>query len=344
MGFSKEQLLARLKELQIPFVTYEHPVVMTVDAQDKKNRLYIISALADTRVDLKVLSTRLGLGKGGLRMAPEETLQEILQVPLGCVTPFSVINESARLVLISRHSASSSRVEDTEQSHISLLLDQGFRAQDCCFFHPLSNDMTICKRKRMVVRLSGFDFLKEISTALKSQDLDKFLRSIGKESPYVDLEANPPVGKDQPPDLASFVPSGSTVLPDPPETASSNLPSSTNHTSLDDKSPVVTAKVAKTSSNSQKVDGKPSKAVNPSVSSFSSGQLLDEIVDKAATLVLSEITKDTINQHGEQLGLVVSNSIRKYLGSELKYLAVIYKNTAYTEGFHAGIHYQPKRL
>ncbi|KAK6938429.1 YbaK/aminoacyl-tRNA synthetase-associated domain [Dillenia turbinata] len=316
MGYSKEQLL----ELQIPFVTYEHPAVTTVDAQakyvghlggalsknlflkDKKNRLYLISALADTKVDLKVLSTRLGLGKGGLRMSPEEALQEILQVPLGCVTPFAVINESA--------------------CHVSLLLDQGFRAQDCCFFHPLSNDMTI---------------------SLKSQDLDKFLRSIGKESPYVDLEANPPVGKDQPPDLASFVPSGSTVLPDPSETASSNLQSSTNHTFVDNKSPLVAAKVAKTSSNSQKVDIKPSKAVNPSISSFSSGQPLDEIVEKAATLVLSEITKDTINQHGEQLGLVVSDSIRKYLGSELKHLAVIYKNTAYTEGFHAGIHYQPKR-
>ncbi|XLU80421.1 hypothetical protein S245_003841, partial [Arachis hypogaea] len=46
---------------------------------DKKNRFYIVSALADTKVDLKVLSQRLGLGKGGLRMTPEEALSEILQ-------------------------------------------------------------------------------------------------------------------------------------------------------------------------------------------------------------------------------------------------------------------------
>lgn len=29
--------------------------------------------------------------------------------------------------------------------HVSLLLDQGFKGQDRCLFHPLSNDMTICK-------------------------------------------------------------------------------------------------------------------------------------------------------------------------------------------------------
>ncbi|KAF5740310.1 hypothetical protein HS088_TW11G00377 [Tripterygium wilfordii] len=197
MGYSKDQLLARLKELQIDFSQYEHPVVMTVEAQakyvgnmggglsknlflkDKKNRLYVVSALADTKVDLKaVLSQRLGLGKGGVRMAPEETLTEILQVPLGCVTPFALVNESAR--------------------DVALLLDQGFKSQESCFFHPLSNDTSI---------------------ALKARDLDKFLKSVGKEPVYVDLEASPAVGKDNPPDLAAFVPSGSTVLPDPPEKA-----------------------------------------------------------------------------------------------------------------------------
>ncbi|KAL3650499.1 hypothetical protein CASFOL_006902 [Castilleja foliolosa] len=81
-------------ELQIGFSQYEHPVVLTVEDQakyvghlkgglsknlflkDKKQRLYIVSALAETKVDLKVLSQRLGLGKGGLRMAPEEALSE----------------------------------------------------------------------------------------------------------------------------------------------------------------------------------------------------------------------------------------------------------------------------
>lgn len=29
--------------------------------------------------------------------------------------------------------------------HVSLLLDQGFKSQERCFFHPLSNDVTIGK-------------------------------------------------------------------------------------------------------------------------------------------------------------------------------------------------------
>uniref|UniRef100_A0A161XRC4 YbaK/aminoacyl-tRNA synthetase-associated domain-containing protein n=1 Tax=Daucus carota subsp. sativus TaxID=79200 RepID=A0A161XRC4_DAUCS len=173
-----------LLELQIDFSQYDHPVVLTVEAQakyvghlkgalsknlflkDKKHRYYIVSALSDTKVDLKVLSQRLGLGKGGLRMAPEEALGEILKVPVGCVTPFAVVHESARCV--------------------SLLLDQRLKSQECCFFHPLSNDMSI---------------------SLNVSGLDKFLESIGRDPAYVDLEANPPVGKDQPPDLAALVPS-----------------------------------------------------------------------------------------------------------------------------------------
>ncbi|XP_028076938.1 uncharacterized protein LOC114278979 isoform X2 [Camellia sinensis] len=103
MGYSKDQLLACL--------------------QDKKHRFYVVSAFADTKVDLKVLSQRLGLGKAGLRMAPGEALPEILQVPLGCVTPFALVNDSAR--------------------HVSLLMDKGFKDQECCFFHPLLNDTSI---------------------------------------------------------------------------------------------------------------------------------------------------------------------------------------------------------
>lgn len=30
-------------------------------------------------------------------------------------------------------------------SAVSLLLDQGFKAQKCCYFHPLTNETTICK-------------------------------------------------------------------------------------------------------------------------------------------------------------------------------------------------------
>ncbi|KAK9270460.1 hypothetical protein L1049_026040 [Liquidambar formosana] len=319
MGYSKDQLLTRLQELHIDFAQYEHPVVLTVEAQakhvghlggalsknlflkDKKNRFYIVSALPNTKLDLKaVLSQRLGLGKGGLRMAPEEALQEILQVPLGCVTPFALVNESAR--------------------HVSLLLDQGFKAQECCFFHPLANDMSI---------------------SLNVRDLDKFLKSIGKDSSYVDLEANPSVGKDQPPDLATLVPSGSTVLPDPPERAASLQGPTENYVS-DNQPTAVTAKSVKQSNNTQNVKDKTATVPHQTSSFDNPEQFVEEILDKTSSLVLTEITEETIKQHGEQLGAVISDKIRKRLFTELKSLATTFKNTAYTEGFCAGT-YQPKR-
>ncbi|TYI39330.1 hypothetical protein E1A91_A02G083600v1 [Gossypium mustelinum] len=245
MGYSKDQLLARLKELQIDFSQYEHPVVLTVEAQakyvgnvggalsknlflkDKKHRYYVVSALADTKVDMKVLSQRLGLGKGGLRMAPEEALGEILKVPLGCVTPFALVNESA--------------------SHVSLLLDKGFKTQERCIFHPLSNDMSI-------------------------------------------------------------------------------------------------SKADKPSSAVQNVKEKSVNGVRPSIPSTDAGKFVEELLDRTSTLLLSEISEDSIKRHGGQLGAEVANNIRKCLREDLKNLATIVKNTAYTEGFYAGTHYQPKRL
>ncbi|KAI3758696.1 hypothetical protein L6452_06267 [Arctium lappa] len=315
MGFSKDQLLDRLQAQQIQFSKYEHPVVMTVEAlakyvghikgglsknlflKDKKHRFYIVSALADTKVDLKVLSQRLGLGKGGLRMAPEEAVAEILQVPLGCVTPFALLNESAR--------------------HVSLLLDQGFKTQECCFFHPLSNDTSI---------------------SLHIQDLDMFLNSVGRAVAYVDLEANPPVGKDQPPDLAALVPSDTLSITDVLEkTASLQVDSGVNS-----KPASVTAKASKLSSGSHK-----EKLANSAKSSSSFAdpeKLIEEILEKASAVVLSEIKEENIKQHGEQLGAVVSSSIRKNLSLELKNLATMFKNTAYTEGFGAGTRCPAKRL
>ncbi|CAN6245964.1 unnamed protein product, partial [Urochloa humidicola] len=99
MGYTKDQLLARLQELNIDFTCYDHPVVLTVEEQakhvghlggalsknlllkDKKHRLYVVSALAGTKVDMKILSQRLGLGKGGLRMALRKAFCKYFRCP-----------------------------------------------------------------------------------------------------------------------------------------------------------------------------------------------------------------------------------------------------------------------
>lgn len=322
MGFSKGQLLALLKELHVNFSQYEHPAILTVEEgekyvgnlgggltkslflKDKKQRFYLVSALQHTKVDMKVLSQRLGLGKGGLRMAPTEALAEILQVPLGCVTPFAVGNESAR--------------------DVSLLLDQGFKTQEHCFFHPLSNDMSI---------------------SINSNDLDIFLKSIGRDPSYVDFEANPPVGKDHPPDLAALVPSGSINLPDQPEKQpSSQVPTDGNHVSVDKESKMISAKVINPSVSGKSTKDKPVNGAHSSGNSADVELFVEEILHKTSRLFFSEIKEDTIKQHGENLGALVSNNLRKRLSSDLANLAVIFKNTAYTEGFHAGTLHQPRRL
>ncbi|KAF2291409.1 hypothetical protein GH714_023750 [Hevea brasiliensis] len=277
--------------LMQPFGSYSEPLPMLYDSW-----LYLCKGLT-------VLSQRLGLGKGGIRMAPEEALGEILQVPLGCVTPFALVNESAR--------------------HVSLLLDKGFRTQEHCFFHPLSNDMSI---------------------SLHANDLDKFLKSVGREATFVDLEANPPVGKDQPPDLAAFVPSGSTILSDPPEKTVPLQGHTENPVSAYKKSTATTVKTTKVPVAVKNVKDKLAVAAHqPSVFS-DAGLLVEEILNRTSSLLLSEIKEDSIRQHGEHLGTVVADDIKKRLSSDLKSLAIMFKNTAYAQGFYAGTHHHPKPL
>ncbi|GAA0176056.1 hypothetical protein LIER_29117 [Lithospermum erythrorhizon] len=315
-GCSKQELLNRLQVLQIHFSKYDHPVALTVEAQakyvghvkgaltknlffkDKKHRYYIVSALPDTKVDLKVLSQRLGLGKGALRMAPEEALGQLLQVPLGCVTPFALVNESAR--------------------HVSLLLDQGFKNQECCFFHPLSNDTTI---------------------SLSSIDLDKFLNSVGKAPAYVDLEAKPSVGKDHPPDLGFLVPSDGLILPN-----SLHNTGPVKNQDLDSLKPAgANAKAVKPSSSGTQ-NNKLVNVVKTPTSLTDPSTFIEEILEKTSSIVLTQTKEENIKQHGEELGAIVLDQIRRQLTMEFKNMATIFKNTAYTEGFHAGIHQLPRRL
>ncbi|GFR41444.1 hypothetical protein Agub_g2131 [Astrephomene gubernaculifera] len=181
MPLTKDALIAKLKDAGIAFDVFEHPPVMTVEAQvdalpgnpktvlknlfikDKKHRCYIITALPETKIDLQVLSARLGVGKGGVRMAPEELLQAVLQVPLGSVTPLAVANPEAAPVV--------------------LLLDSRVRQQQQVFVHPLVNTASL---------------------AMTPEALEQALRLLGREPLYVDLEADPKIDRDNPPDLKAI--------------------------------------------------------------------------------------------------------------------------------------------
>ncbi|THU66232.1 hypothetical protein C4D60_Mb05t11980 [Musa balbisiana] len=387
MGYTKDQLLARLKELQIDFVCYDHPAVLTVEAQakyvghlggalsknlllkDKKHRYYVVSALANTNIDLKVLSQRLGLGKGGLRMAAEEALQEILQVPLGCVTPLALINDSAR--------------------DVSLLLDQGFKSQQSCYFHPLTNEVTLSisassldkflisiGRQPSYVDLeanpavgkdnppdlaslapSGVPTLPDkvenavtcIPTgndgltvkkptklaAISASSLDKFLISIGRQPSYVDLEANPAVGKDNPPDLASLAPSGVPTLPDKVENAVTCIP--TGNDGLTVKKPTKLAGEAKSPAALQKEKlQKVQSSIDPLAEATNIEKLVKEIMDKTSTAFLNEVAEITKNLNDPQIVPSVSDVVKRRVSSDLEHMMMSLKNAAYTQGFQAG--------
>lgn len=141
MPLSKDEIIETLRAAGVEFELHEHQPAMTVEAQvaalpgnpttvlknlflkDKKHRCYIITALADTPVDLQNMSARLGTGKGGVRLAPEDLLLSVLQVPLGSVTPFAIANPGAKNVV--------------------LILDHNIKDQACVYAHPLVNTASL---------------------------------------------------------------------------------------------------------------------------------------------------------------------------------------------------------
>ncbi|HZZ34665.1 MAG TPA: YbaK/EbsC family protein [Caulobacteraceae bacterium] len=88
--------------------------------KDAKDQLWLISALGETRVDLKRLpavigSARLSFGNAAL-------LEEALGVSAGSVTAFALINDAAR--------------------RVRFVLDAALARADPVNFHPLTNTAT----------------------------------------------------------------------------------------------------------------------------------------------------------------------------------------------------------
>lgn len=138
MPASRQDLLDRLAGLGISAITVDHEAVFTVAQssqlhrdisgghsknlflQDKKGRLFLIVALADTRVDLKALQKRLKVDRWSF--GKPELLQEVLGVTPGSVTPFSLINDTGQ--------------------RVTVILDADMMAFDRLNFHPLENTAT----------------------------------------------------------------------------------------------------------------------------------------------------------------------------------------------------------
>jgi len=145
---SPAALLARLDALGIAYRCVEHPPVFTVEEakalrgelpgahiknlflRNKKGRMWLVTCLEDREVDLKALGERLEAGRFSFGSA--ERLMTYLGVRPGAVTPFAVINDTAR--------------------EVTMVLDSGLLGEGPVNCHPLVNTMTTALAPEDLVR------------------------------------------------------------------------------------------------------------------------------------------------------------------------------------------------
>jgi Ala-tRNA(Pro) deacylase len=131
-------LLAYFAELEIETATVDHEAVYTVEEarrlrgslpgshskslflRNKKKQMWLVTTDADRQIDLKRLGEVLGAGRVGFG-SPERLMTYLGVIP-GAVTPFAVINDTARVVRVA--------------------LDREMLDDEPLNFHPLVNTKT----------------------------------------------------------------------------------------------------------------------------------------------------------------------------------------------------------
>jgi Ala-tRNA(Pro) deacylase len=139
MPHTPDSLLAFLDTLGIQHQTVQHLPLFTVEQskqlrgeipgahtknlflKDKKGRLFLVTAVENTVIDLKRLHEVIG-GSGRLSFGSAEQLMEHLGVAPGSVTAFGVINDARGLV--------------------TMILDERLTAYERINCHPLVNTAT----------------------------------------------------------------------------------------------------------------------------------------------------------------------------------------------------------
>lgn len=133
-----EPLFALLDRLGVAHSTLEHPAVFHVGEgeeikaslpgghsknlflKDAKDRLWLVSARQDTRVDLKALPAVIGSAK--LSFGKPELMAEALGVTPGSVTAFALMNDP--------------------EKRVTFVLDKALLETEPLNFHPLVNTAT----------------------------------------------------------------------------------------------------------------------------------------------------------------------------------------------------------
>jgi Ala-tRNA(Pro) deacylase len=136
---SPADLFALLDSLGLAHETVEHDPVFTVaEAQalrgsipgghtknlllkDRKDRLFLVVAEEDARIDLKTVHEKIG-GSGKVSFASADLLRAHWGVEPGSVTPFGAINDA--------------------EGRITVVIDSGLMRHARLNFHPLVNTMT----------------------------------------------------------------------------------------------------------------------------------------------------------------------------------------------------------
>jgi Ala-tRNA(Pro) deacylase len=139
----EQEVYDALEALGIAFERFTHPPVFTVDEAErywadvpathcknlflrnaKGTRHYLLVMAHDKKADLRALSARLGDDK--LSFASSDRLMRYLRLTPGAVSPFGLIHESSRDVIV--------------------VLDADLTAADRIGFHPNVNTATITLR------------------------------------------------------------------------------------------------------------------------------------------------------------------------------------------------------
>ncbi len=158
----KEEVLKKLKDLNINYKMVEHTPVYTIEDMDalgdifsnakicknlflrdqKGKRHFLIVVPEEKRVPLSELPSKIGSTK--LSFASEERLMKYLKLTPGAVTPLAVIND--------------------EENAVEVFLDEELKKEKLLGVHPCDNTATIL---------------------ITVQDLEKYINSCNNKYKYI---------------------------------------------------------------------------------------------------------------------------------------------------------------
>lgn len=151
-----DPLATAFASMGIETMTYEHRPVFTVGEgadfkklipgghtknlflKDKKDKIWLVTALDETLIDLKKLPARINSAR--LSFGNADLMASLLGVTPGSVTPLALLNDTGR--------------------QVTPILDQGILAHRVMNCHPLRNDRTTCLKPEDLVKFMkhlGYD-------------------------------------------------------------------------------------------------------------------------------------------------------------------------------------------